>query len=56
MKLFGLSLRSPIVRYKDIDLDEDLYISIRESIIEDILAEMKYEYEHNIDVIKTFGA
>jgi acyl-ACP thioesterase len=55
MKLFGLTFRSPIVRYKDIDLEEDLYNSIRTSIIEDIVAEMEEETRHNIEVIKLFG-
>ena len=55
MKLFGLTFRSPIVKYKDIDLEEDLYDSIRASIIEDIVAEMEEETRHNIEVIKLFG-
>ena len=55
MKLFGLTFRSPIVRYKDIDIEEDLYDAIRDSIIEDIVAEMEEETRHNIEVIKLFG-
>jgi hypothetical protein len=55
MKLFGLTFRSPIVKYKDIDLEEDLYDAIRSSIIEDIVAEMEEETRHNIEVIKLFG-
>jgi hypothetical protein len=55
MKLFGLTFRSPITRYKDIDLEEDLYDAIRASIIEDIVAEMEEETRHNIEVIKLFG-
>ena len=55
MKLFGLTLRSPIVKYKDINLEEDLYDAIRASIIEDIVAEMEEETRHNIEVIKLFG-
>jgi hypothetical protein len=55
MKLFGLTLRSPIVKYKDINLEEDLYDAIRASIIEDIVAEMEEETRHNVEVIKLFG-
>ena len=55
MKLFGLTFRSPIVKYKDINLEHDLYDSIRASIIEDIIAEMEEETRHNIEVIKLFG-
>jgi hypothetical protein len=55
MKLFGLTFRSPIVKYADIDLEEDLYDAIRASIIEDIIAEMEEETRHNIEVIKLFG-
>jgi hypothetical protein len=55
MKLFGLTLRSPIVKYRDIDLGEEVYTAIRTSIVEDIINEMKKETKHNIDVIKTFG-
>lgn len=55
MKLFGLTFRSPIVRYKDIDIEEDLYDAIRDSIIEDIVAEMEEETRHNVEVIKLFG-
>jgi hypothetical protein len=55
MKLFGLTLRSPIVKYIDMNLEEDLYDAIRASIIEDIINEMKKETKHNVDVIKTFG-
>ena len=55
MKLFGLTFQSPIVKYKDIDLEEDLYDAIRASIIEDIVAEMEEETRHNIEVIKLFG-
>ncbi len=55
MKLFGLTFRSPIVKYAEIDLEEDLYDAIRASIIEDIVAEMEEETRHNIEVIKLFG-
>jgi len=55
MKLFGLTFRSPIVKYKEINLEEDLYDAIRASIIEDIVAEMEEETRHNIEVIKLFG-
>lgn len=55
MKLFGLTFQSPIVRYKVTDLDQEVYDSIRNSIIEDIINEMKEETKHNIQVIKLFG-
>lgn len=55
MKLFGLTFRSPIIKYKEINLEEDIYDAIRTSIIEDIIAEMEEETRHNIEVIKLFG-
>jgi hypothetical protein len=55
MKLFGLTFRSPIVRYVETPIEEDVYDAIRASIIEDIINEMKAETEHNIEVIKLFG-
>jgi len=55
MKLFGLHFRSPIVRYKVTDLDQEVYDAIRASIVEDIINEMKAETKHNIEVIKLFG-
>ena len=55
MKLFGLTLQSPIVRYKVTDLDQQIYDEIRASIVEDIINEMKAETEHNIEVIELFG-
>ena len=55
MKLFGLTFRSPIVRYISTPLEEDVYDAIRNSIIEDIINEMKEETKHNIEIIKLFG-
>lgn len=54
MKLFGLTLQSPIVRYKTTDLNEEVYQAIRESIIEDIINEMKEDHKYNIKLLKTF--
>jgi hypothetical protein len=55
MKLFGLTLRSPIVRYVETPIEEEFYDAVRASIIEDIINEMKAETKHNIEVIKLFG-
>lgn len=55
MKLFGFTLRSPIIRYVETNVEEDVYDAIRASIIEDIVNEMKAETKHNIEVIKLFG-
>lgn len=54
MKLFGLTLQSPIVRYETTDLQEEVYQAIRESIIEDIINEMKEDYKYNVKLFKTY--
>jgi hypothetical protein len=54
MKLFGLTFQSPIVRYKNTDLQEEVYQAIRESIIEDIINEMKEDHKYNIKLFKTY--
>lgn len=54
MKLFGLTFQNPIVRYKTTDLQEEVYQAIRESIIEDIINEMKEDHKYNIKLFKTY--
>ena len=56
MKLFGLTFQSPIVRYKTTDLGEEVYKAVRESIIEDMINEMKADHKYNIELLKTFGS
>jgi hypothetical protein len=41
MKIGNWELRSPLIRYADISIEEDLYLAIRKSIIEDIRKELK---------------
>ena len=41
MKIGTWELRSPLVRYVDMPIEEELYLAIRKSIIEDIRKELK---------------
>ena len=49
MRLGKYELRSPVIKYVDIDLDEKIYNAIRASIGEDIAKEVE-EY-HRVNVV-----
>ena len=52
MKLGTYTLRSPIVKYSNIPLEEELYDAIRSSIIDDLINERNADHDYDITLLE----
>ena len=52
MKLGKYTLRSPIVKYSNVPLEEELYDSIRSSIIDDLINERNADHDYDIALLE----
>ena len=50
MRLGKYELRSPVIKYVDVDLDEKIYNAIRASIGEQIAEEIGYDFDGDCNV------
>ena len=55
MRIGSYELRSPLVKMVDIPIERELYIAIRKSVMEDVLAEVEDAFQrvHENDVAVT---
>lgn len=55
MKIGNIEFRKPWTRYVDVEIEAELYVAIRKSVMEDVLAEMQEAFQkvHEADLAVT---